>query len=70
MKKKSIKKILFYIVLTLVALIWVIPLVMLFLSAIRSTSEFFSNLNLFSIPRHISDGHTSPGYKAACPAAL
>ncbi|MCU6735666.1 MULTISPECIES: carbohydrate ABC transporter permease [Diplocloster] len=50
MKKKSIKKILFYIVLTLVALIWVIPLVMLFLSAIRSTSEFFSNLNLFSIP--------------------
>ena len=53
LKTKTRKKLTFYILLTLAALLWLVPLVMLFLSAIRSTTEFYTNLNLFTIPKVI-----------------
>lgn len=53
MKKMKKKKTVFYIILTIGAVVWMVPLIMLFLSAIRSTSEFYTNLSLFSIPEKI-----------------
>ncbi|MDO4336836.1 MAG: carbohydrate ABC transporter permease [Eubacteriales bacterium] len=53
MKKKTRKKIVFYFLLTVAAVVWMLPLVMIVLSAIRKTSEFYTNLNLFSIPETI-----------------
>ena len=50
MKTKFRKKRIFYIALTIGAIIWLVPLIMLFLSSIRSTSEFYTNLSLFSLP--------------------
>ena len=41
------------VILTVVAVFWLLPLVMLVLSAIRSTSDFYAKLNLFSIPEKI-----------------
>ncbi len=50
---KTGRKIWFYVILTIVAAVWLLPLVMLVLSAIRSTSDFYAKLNLFSIPEKI-----------------
>ncbi|MDY3251172.1 MAG: carbohydrate ABC transporter permease [Candidatus Choladocola sp.] len=53
MRGEKIRKGILYIILTFFALIVMMPIIMLFLSAIRNTSEFYSKLNLLSIPENI-----------------
>ncbi len=37
--------------LLMMAVIWMLPLALLFLASIRSSGEFYANLNLFSLPK-------------------
>lgn len=49
MKKKR-NRIIFYILLTLLALIWMAPVVTVFITALKSQGDFYSGNSLFSIP--------------------
>ena len=42
-----------YIILILLAIIWIVPIVTLVLTAIKSKADFFSNLGLFQLPEQI-----------------
>lgn len=49
MSRKS-KKIGFYILLTLLALVWMIPVITVFITALKSQGDFYSGESLFSLP--------------------
>ena len=49
MKKKR-KQIIFYILLTLLALLWMAPVVTVFITALKSQGDFYSGNSLFSLP--------------------
>ena len=49
MKKKR-KQIIFYILLTLLALLWMDPVVTVFITALKSQGDFYSGNSLFSLP--------------------
>lgn len=49
MSKKS-RKIAFYILLTLLALVWMIPVITVFITALKSQGDFYSGESLFSLP--------------------
>lgn len=49
MNKKR-KKIVFYVLLTLLALIWLIPVITVFITALKSQGDFYSGESLFSLP--------------------
>ncbi|WP_276952901.1 carbohydrate ABC transporter permease [Enterocloster lavalensis] len=49
MRKKR-NKIIFYILLTLLALIWMAPVVTVFITALKSQGDFYSGNSLFSLP--------------------
>ena len=40
--KKKMKKIVFYVILTIIAVIWLIPIVTVFLTSIKSTQDFYT----------------------------
>ncbi len=44
------KKICFYTALTLLALIWLLPVVTVFITALKSQADFYSGESLFSVP--------------------
>ncbi len=48
--KKKVKKITFYVLLTLLAVIWLLPVVTVFITALKSQADFYSGESLFSIP--------------------
>ena len=52
--KTKILKIVSYVFLILLAIIWIIPILTLFLTAIKSKSDFISGLGLFEIPQRIA----------------
>lgn len=52
-KIKIAKKTLFYIVLILLALIWITPIFTVFSTALKSKKDFFSGMSLFQIPEEI-----------------
>ena len=51
--KKITKKILLYVVLIILALIWIVPMFTLIATAIKSKSDFYSGAGLFSLPESI-----------------
>lgn len=48
--KKITKKTIFYLCITLIAIIWLIPIFTVFLTAIKSTTDFYSGVGLFELP--------------------
>ena len=46
-KKTINKKIVFYVLLTLLAIIWLIPIFTVFLTSIKSTQDFYTGVGLF-----------------------
>lgn len=52
-KIKIAKKTLFYIVLILLALVWITPIFTVFSTALKSKKDFFSGMSLFQIPEEI-----------------
>lgn len=52
MSKKT-RRILFYVLLTLLALIWLAPVVTVFITALKSQSDFYSGESLFSLPEQL-----------------
>ena len=55
--KREIFKILFYTGISIAALLWLSPILMLCMAAVRDTSEFYAKLNLFSLPQKFSPGN-------------
>lgn len=53
-QKKIILKVLFYAVLIFLALLWVVPMITLVFTAIKSKQDFFSGISLFSMPEKIA----------------
>ncbi len=49
-KGKILKLVLKYLILTILALVWVIPIVTLIFTALKSQKDFISGLSLFEIP--------------------
>ena len=52
--KKITKKAVLYLVLIILALIWVVPMFTLVATAIKSKSDFYSGAGLFSMPAHVA----------------
>lgn len=52
--KKITKKVLLYVILVFLALIWVVPMFTLIATAIKSKSDFYSGAGLFSLPESIA----------------
>lgn len=52
--KKITKKVLLYVVLIILALIWIVPMFTLIATAIKSKSDFYSGAGLFSLPESIA----------------
>ena len=50
-KKTINKKIVFYVLLTLLAIIWLIPIFTVFLTSIKSTQDFYTGVGLFELPK-------------------
>ncbi len=50
MKKKTVRLALKYVVLIILALLWIVPILTLVLTALKSKSDFMSGLGLFQIP--------------------
>ncbi len=49
-KKRTGKDIIFYILLSFFAIIWLIPIFTVFLTALKGTSDFYSGAGLFELP--------------------
>lgn len=49
-KKRTGKDIVFYIIISVIALIWLIPIFTVFLTALKGTSDFYSGAGLFELP--------------------
>lgn len=54
MKKKTWKKIALYTVLIILSIIWIVPIITLVATAIKSKGEFYSGQSLFALPEHIA----------------
>ncbi len=52
--KKITKKVLLYIILILLAIIWVVPMFTLVATAVKSKADFYSGISLFSMPENIA----------------
>lgn len=52
--EKILKKLLLYIILILISCFWVVPIITLILTAIKSKKDFFNNIGLFGIPGQIA----------------
>ena len=52
--KKNAKSALRYLVLIILALLWIVPIVTLFLTAIKAKSDFISGLGLFEMPERLA----------------
>ena len=52
MKKKT-KRVVFYFLLTLLALLWMAPVFTVFMTALKSQGDFYSGGSLFSLPEHL-----------------
>ncbi len=52
--KKIAKKIALYVILILLAVIWVVPMFTLVATAIKSQSDFYSGIGLFELPDNIA----------------
>ncbi len=52
--KKVIKKVLLYVILFAISIIWVIPIFTLIATAIKGKAEFYMGTSLFSIPENIA----------------
>ena len=52
--KKILKKILFYIVIVIIAACWLVPVITLVLTAIKSRQDFYSGISLFELPTSIA----------------
>lgn len=52
--KKMIKKAALYLILILLALIWIIPMLTLVLTALKGKKDFYSGLSLFELPAQIA----------------
>ena len=50
-KKTINKKIVFYVLLTLLAIIWLIPIFTVFLTSIKSTQDFYTVVGLFELTK-------------------
>lgn len=50
--KKYIKKIILYLALVFLAIIWIIPIFTLFATAIKSKADFYTGVSLFSFPEN------------------
>lgn len=51
--KKKWNKIIFYILLTLLALLWMAPVFTVFMTALKSQGDFYSGSSLFSLPEQL-----------------
>lgn len=51
--KKRKSKIAIYIILTVLAIIWLIPIITVFLTSVKSSSDFYSGLGLFELPEKL-----------------
>lgn len=52
--KKVIKKVLLYVALFAISIVWVIPIFTLIATAIKGKAEFYTGTSLFSIPENIA----------------
>ncbi|QHQ61208.1 ABC transporter permease subunit [Anaerocolumna sedimenticola] len=53
-QKKTAKKILHYLVLIILALIWIVPMFTLVATALKSKQDFYSGISLFKLPDKIA----------------
>ena len=53
-QKKTAKMILHYLVLTILALIWIVPMFTLVATALKSKQDFYSGISLFKLPDKIA----------------
>ncbi len=53
MKKKSLKKTVFYVLLSLLAVLWLVPIFTVFITALKSHEDFYSAQSLFSLPKKL-----------------
>jgi len=53
-QKKLFKKAILYIILILIALIWIIPMFTLVVTALKSKQDFYSGIGLFGLPENIA----------------
>ncbi|WP_044295063.1 carbohydrate ABC transporter permease [Robinsoniella peoriensis] len=51
---KFSKKVILYVILAVLALIWIVPMLTLLLTAIKGKKDFYSGLSLFSVPTEIA----------------
>lgn len=51
---KFSKKVILYVILAVLALIWIVPMLTLLLTAIKGKKDFYSGLSLFSVPAEIA----------------
>ena len=51
---KISKKVILYVILAVLALIWIVPMLTLILTAIKGKKDFYSGLSLFSVPAEIA----------------
>lgn len=51
---KISKKVILYVILAVMALIWIVPMLTLLLTAIKGKKDFYSGLSLFSVPAEIA----------------
>lgn len=52
--KKISKKVIFYVVLIVLAIIWIVPIFTLIATALKSKKDFMSGLSLFALPEKIA----------------
>lgn len=52
--RRGAKQYLFYFFISLLALLWLAPLLMLVMASIRDSSEFYASLNLFALPKQLN----------------
>lgn len=53
-QKKIAKKIILYLVLAFLSLIWVVPMFTLVATAVKSKQDFMSGISLFAMPEQIA----------------
>ncbi|MFV0504553.1 MAG: carbohydrate ABC transporter permease [Lachnospirales bacterium] len=52
--KKITKKTLLYILLTILAIVWIVPIFTLVATAVKSKSDFYSGISLFAMPKEFA----------------
>lgn len=51
---KNLKTVILYMILILLAIIWIIPMFTLIATALKSRQDFYSNISLFALPENIA----------------